>query len=241
VPTTLAAVTVLVLAVVPGMIGVYAFATINGTDWRHKDWQVAVRALSFSVFGLLVYSLLALSWDWIPPLHVIPSSYRPDWLRASKVAGLLLPFAGHCVSSGIVGGVAAGLDRCVAKISRASPHVCAWDDFVGTRLADRWVVITLASSDVYAGYVALADVGVPATDRDIILTEPARFDPETRQYVVTSYRHMFIRAELVQSIATVALPTDAPIGQPIGQPLFKPHDTERKEATAAEAGPRPAR
>ena len=233
-PTSIASVTVLVLAIVPGMLGVYVFTTVNGTDWRHRDWQVAIRALAFSAFGLLLYSLLALSLDLIPPLHVIPSSYQSHGLEASTVGGLLLPFAGHTLCSGVIGAVAALLDRWVAKISRASPHPCAWDDYVGTRLAGRWVVVTLNSGDVYAGYVALADVGVRAEERDIILTEPAKFDEESRRYLVTAYRDLFVRAELVQSIATVALPSDSHIGRPIGQSLFQPDDKQR-EAASAEA------
>ena len=47
-PTSAAAALVILLALVPGASGVYAFNQTVGPDWRQKEWQAAVQYIAFS-------------------------------------------------------------------------------------------------------------------------------------------------------------------------------------------------
>jgi hypothetical protein len=217
-PTTVAAALVLVLAIVPGAAGVYTFAIINGTDWRQKDWEAVVQHVGFSALGLLLYVLLARALDWPPASHVIPAAYQT--IGADRLHLLLVPYLGHVAGGAAVGVVAAGMDRLSAKITRSTHHANSWNRFANKCVEGRWVVVTLTSGDVYAGIVRVADVGVPIAERDLILGEPALYDPGKGNYYVTPFSEVFLPAPLIQSIGALERDGDKRIGPPLGQPLF---------------------
>jgi len=78
----------------------------------------------------------------------------------------------------------------------------------------------LNNGDVYAGYVDKADVSVAATERDLILREPALYDQRLTRYRALGYQSLFL---LGSTIASAAVVTDAAADQritTIGESLF---------------------
>ncbi len=232
-PTSVAAALILVLAVVPGAVGVYTFAMINGTDWRQKEWEAVVQHIGFSALGLLLYVLLARSFGWPPASHVVPTAYQS--IQADQLHLLLVPYLGHLVGGGIVGVLAAGLDRISARITRSTHHANSWNRFANKCVEGRWVVVTLTSGDVYAGIVRVADVGVPSAERDLILGEPALYDADRGNYYVTSFNEIFLPAALIQSVGALQRDGDVRIGPSLGEPLF-PKETAYEGVQASDKG-----
>jgi hypothetical protein len=202
-PTSVATATVLALAVIPGAVGAYVWAVVNGQDWREKDWEAAVRFVAFSALGLGVYVFLAL-WLGLPPaIHVIPSTYESASLRAASLVGIFVPYLGHIACSALVGGAAAAGHRVICVATGSSPQPSTWDNFLKSAVPKHWVVVTLKSGDVYAGYVQTAEESAPTSERDLIIRAPAKYDDTTKNYCVTSLQDLFIPADLVHSIGTV--------------------------------------
>lgn len=236
-PTTLAAVVVLALAIVPGALGTYAWRALNGEPWHQKDWEAAIRFVAFSVVGLGIYVLAAL-WLGMPPAaHVIPASYEPGTLRPDGLGGIFLPYLGHIISSALVGGMAAGAHRMVCRLTGTSPHPGAWDHFLKKSLPLRWAVVTLKSGDVFAGYVRTAEESAPASQRDVILSFPAKYDEGTRSYLVTPYRDLFLPADLIQNIGTIRQPDEMGPAKDINEPLFESRPDERQADSEDTAAP----
>lgn len=237
-PSTIAAIVILVIAAVPGALGSYLYRAINGLDWREREWNTAVRYVAFSASGLIVYILAAGALGLPPAAHVIPSSFDPAHLSAAGLPALLLPYTGHLLGSALSGVAAAFAVRGIANLTHGIPQPCAWDAFVNKELNDRWVVLTLKSGDAYAGYIAVADSGVPASDRDIVLREPARYEPNTQSYQPTGMRDLFIRADLLDSIASLAVPGDTALFAPPTLSLENGHERQ-VQASSTTPSPRP--
>lgn len=237
---------VLLIAVVPGALGSYLYDTLNGLDWREKNWGAAIRYVAFSAVGLAFYVLVGSGLRWWPAIHVLPITYTSATFSADLLPRIVVPFLGHLTSSGLVGLAAAWAARSVATITGTTARPGAWDVFVKDSASSRWAVVTLKSSDIYAGYIFVADVGVPSSDRDVMLREPARYDPDKKAYIATPYWDIFLPAGLIHTIAVVRLKEDRPIGPTSGKPLF-PREIADEEAkpdaaptapTAEESGPR---
>jgi hypothetical protein len=216
IPTAL----VFTLGLVPGVLGALVYRLLNGVDWRDREMLVALRWFGFSVFGLGVYSLLAVFLDLIPALHVLPSSYASSRMTASSFPALFVPFLGHCLTSASVGAAAAGIMRLTSKTLGLTVGPCSWDEFATKQIKDRWVVLTLKSGDAYAGQLLVVDTSVAGTDRDLVLRDPAKWNPETNSYCRLHYRDLFVPAALLESIATVYDPDKDRDATPPGQPLF---------------------
>jgi hypothetical protein len=219
-PNSIATVTVFALAIVPGAFGVYAWALLNGQDWREKEWEAGVRFLSFSILGLGVYVLAGLVLTLPPAIHVLPATYEAATIRSSSLPSIFLPYFGHILGSTLVGAAAACIHRLVCKLRRSSAHPSAWDDFLKVGSAKRWVTVALKSGDIYAGYIHMAEQSVPTAERDVILRSPAKYDEATRNYVVTSYRDLFLPADLIQNIGTIRSDAELLELPEVGTPLF---------------------
>ncbi len=96
--------------------------------------------------------------------------------------------------------------------------------FVHTHVPSHWVVVGLEDGSVYTGKLRYADTSVSATDRDLILEEPARFDQSTKNYQPTGQQHLFISGAAVYSVATVFDPRhDERISSAAEPPFAKEH------------------
>lgn len=202
-PTSIAALLIIVIAIVPGMLGNAVFTRFLGTDWREKDFATVTRVLSFSVFGLALYAWIASELGWPAPIHVLPSSYSAAQVGPNVVARLSPGYLGHTIGGGVTGGLAAIGSFLLSWASSRSAHPSAWDEFVSTCVRKRWVVVTLTTGEAFCGIVETADASVDATQRDILLSEPAQYDAAVGDYAATGYRHLFLRAPQIDSVATL--------------------------------------
>jgi hypothetical protein len=219
-PTTIATAFVIVIAIVPGAVGSFLYNAVIGLDWREKDWDAAIRYVAFSMLGLCVYILVADRLNWWPAIHIIPATYAESTFVPSVMPRVVWPYLGHLCGSAAVGLAAALAKRAMGRISGATPYPGAWDAFVRDSLPDRWVAVSLKSGDVFAGYVKIADVGVTSADRDIVLSEPALYNADTKNYTTTSYHQLFLPADLIQNVATIANEADQRLGAVAGTELF---------------------
>jgi hypothetical protein len=83
-----------------------------------------------------------------------------------------------------------------------------------------WVTVGLNNGDVYGGYIDMADVSVAASERDMILREPALYDRDAKRYRTLEYLSLFL---LGSTIASVAVVTDSAADKRlmlIGEALF---------------------
>ena len=108
----------------------------------------------------------------------------------------------------------------------------AWDKFVKTYAASRWVVVRLNSGDTYAGMLQQADIARDPDFRDIVIEEPAVFDERTKNYIATSYKFIYIRGDQLLFIA--GLTKNDEIAErltEIGQPIFPQGEDDEREET----------
>ena len=141
-PTTVAGVLVLLIAVIPGALGSQVFDSLNGLNWREQDWKAAVRYVSFSAVGLAVYVLSASALHWPTAIHVLPSTYTAPDFGASKLPLLAYAFLGHLAAGGLVGFGAAYARRALALLTSSTPYPSSWDAFAREFTEGRWVVWT---------------------------------------------------------------------------------------------------
>jgi len=207
-----------VFAFLPGIAGDRVYRSLLGADWRESHTSYILRLLMFSVCGVLVYLLLAVPLGLPRPVYLFPSTFIDGTLGPNNIEGIAWPYAGHFIGSGLTGLTMTGLARFLSKYSGHSPYPAAWDDFVRTHVADRWVVASLKSGEVYAGKLKTADIAVARGDRDIVLEEPALWDGGTR-YISTSYQYIYLPSELISAVAAVARSKDDR-SVPIGESLF---------------------
>lgn len=93
-PTTLTAVLVLAVAIVPGFLAELLFSRLRGTDWRERESRAVLRMLSFSVGGLLLYASLAALAGLPEALHVLPEMYG-----TRDLGRFVEPYVGHILAS----------------------------------------------------------------------------------------------------------------------------------------------
>jgi len=217
-PNTVAGALIAAFAVLPGLPGEKVYSYFVGSDWREDKWSRSLRLLAFSLFGLAAYSLIAPRLGMPLPQYVTPRAL--EQLVPDQIASFAAAFTGHVLGATSVGLFAGIGSRLFAKIAARSAYSSAWDHFINSCVKGHWVTIGLTNGDVYAGYIDKADVSVAASERDIILREPAAYDPDTKQYRTLQYQTMFL---LGTAIASVAVVTDAAADKRItdvGESLF---------------------
>lgn len=220
-PTSLTSLLVVITAIVPGILGNAIFSRLLGTDWRERESAAIARVVAFSVFGLALYAWASAWLPIPPPSHVLPGTYAADKLSAARIADLAGAYIGHSVASGITGALAALGTVILSRLTGRSTHPAAWDEFVARHTRERWVVIALVSGEAYCGKIETVDASIDAAQRDLLLSEPALYDAEREEYVVSGYRHLFIRAALIDSVASVRDESiDQKLTTVVGESLF---------------------
>lgn len=228
-PTTVAALLILVIAIVPGAFGNAVFSRILGTDWREREAATLARILGFSVFGLALYAWLSGAFSLPSPIHVFPKTYTSPGIAALLARVLAPAYIGHVIAGGLAGGIAAMGLRLLSKLSGRSPHPAAWDEFADELIAGRWVVVALSSGETYVGKVETLDASVDPAQRDLVLAEPALYDVSIDNYTVTPYRHLFLRASQIESIASLRNSSDDALNTVPGEQLFLRRADERNQ------------
>ena len=211
-PTSLAALLIILLGVFPGVPGEWAYRMLVGTDWREKESRTVIRLLGFSLAGITLYISVAAILSLQQPIYLFPSTYQPQAVSPDSLHLFFLPYAGHIIGATLVGLLVASLQK--AFSSRVSPYSSAWDEFVRDCVPRHWVIVSLSNGATYAGMIESSDASVIQTERDIILNEPALYDAETGEYIVTAYQHIFFPASLVSCVGTVSASEDERITKP---------------------------
>lgn len=222
-PTTLTALIAIVTGIVPGVLGESIYQAVAGSDWRESEWERAVRIITISVAGLLV--TLA-----VMAVFHIPETLRVPVVNSTIPVADLMPwvliYIAHFVASSIVGAVAAWTSRKIRFVGRIGAYPDTWDVFVRDLVPRHWVVVTLKDGTSYAGMLEKADMSVREEERDIVLTEPARYDAARDQYITTQYQYLHLTGALVASVAVYYDPrVDSRVTE-VETPLFRSSDEQ---------------
>jgi hypothetical protein len=200
-PTTQAALLILVLAVLPGIPGNAVYRVLVGVSWREPQWETVLRLIGLSAMGLVLYVIAAQLLHLPPARHVFPSSYAATALGPETLSSLVAPYLGHFVGSVAAGTAAAFSEWGINRAARVTRYPDAWWAFVNQHVPRSWVVLALDNGDSLVGVVANADVDVPREQRDIVLKEPGRYDEKSKNYLALRYQYLFIPGERIASIA----------------------------------------
>ena len=203
-PNSVAALLIAAFAILPGVPGERIYTMLVGWDWREDKWWRTLRLLAFSLVGLSAYAIAATFVSAPLPVYISPQSLAR--LLPNQITDLAIAFLGHIVGAAISGVAAGYAVRALARLTSRSAYSSAWDHFINACTKSRWVTVGLTNGQAYAGYVDKADVSVAASDRDIILREPALYDETDKIYRATPYQTMFLLGSTIASIAAVTDP-----------------------------------
>jgi hypothetical protein len=189
-PNSVVALLIAAFAILPGVPGERLYTMSVGWDWREDKWWRTLRLLAFSLVGLSVYAITAPLISAPRPAYISPHALES--VRPEQIGTLAIAFLGH-VAGAAMSGLAAGYAvRLAARLTSRSAYSSAWDHFVNSCAKGHWITVGLSNGQVYAGYVDRADVSVAASERDIILREPALYDEATHADRATQYQTMFL-------------------------------------------------
>ncbi len=211
---------VIVFAILPGIPAQRTFQAFFGSNWRQSDWDKTVGVILFSIAGLILYIILSSKIGLPPPIYVFPSSFYPENFQIPALLPLAVSFLGHAASSEVFSLALVFTLKRVGRYLPNSPYPAAWDDFVRQDLPKHWIVVRLNSGEAYAGIIKYADISVNQKERDIVLSEPALFDNESKKFMAIPYQQLFLAANLVASIATVNNPESDKRITKVGSQLF---------------------
>lgn len=225
------------LGVLPGFPGEKLYSRIMGRSWLEKDFEYVIRVLAFSVGGLLCYSLIATAG--LPtPDHVLPRTYQEQNLTSDALPRLALGYIGHALGSTLLGLLSGGFHLRIRRwLPATTAHPDAWDNFVQSYAQSRWILVTLRNGESYAGMLQQADISREPDYRDIVLCEPAKYDPSQENYQATSLQYLYLTGEQIASIAAVTdLNKDVRLTK-INEFIFeREEEHERRETAAQESG-----
>ena len=232
-PTTIAGLLIILIAVFPGLIGNRIYRIIIGVDWREKEVGMILRLLAFSIVGLVLYYIFAVSFNLPPPLHLFPDfyaniTYTEIKLNPNSLNSVFFPYIGHIIGGSLAGLLGAYGNKILSKFASISAYPAAWDEFARNCVGGRWVVIGLSNDEIYAGKIKHIDISIASAERDIILEEPCKYDKEHNKYIATSYQYMFIQAANIFSVAALHDPSKEQRSIPIGTDLFAQGGTNER-------------
>lgn len=218
-PNSVAALLIAAFAVLPGVPGERIYTMLVGWDWREDKWWRTLRILTFSLVGLSAYTIPASLVTAPLPVYISPSAL--ERLLPTQLTHVAVAFLGHILAAAVSGLAAGYAIRVLARLTSRSAYSSAWDHFINSCARSRWVTVGLTNGQVYAGYVDKADVSVAASERDIILREPALYDETEKTYRATPYQTMFLLGSTISSIAAVTDPRGDKRITSAGEDLFE--------------------
>lgn len=229
---------IFVLGVIPGVPGETLYSLIVSINQHENRLRRVTRTLVISAMGLILYVIVGdlLSYIGIEaftePLHVMPSSFQGS---SGDVSLLAWAYVGHVLFSTIVGAVVAGGWHKTAKMLDGHSYPSAWDALVETHKEKRWVVVNLTNGTSYAGIIDTANTDVHRNNRDLLLREPARHDPERGAFFATRFQYKFLPADLIRSIDVLSKPTEDTRITQIGEKVFSLIGSPDSRASAHES------
>ena len=230
---TLTGILILIFAVLPGVPGDRMYRVFVGYDWREDQWQRILRLITFSLFGLALYTSVAPFISAPFPAYLSPALLEKAVANETSFGQVMVSLLGHFAGASFAGAASGLALRLIARFRASSAYYSAWDHFVRNCAKSHWVLIGLQNGESYSGFIETADVSVAASDRDIILREPALYDAEQNEFVALGYQSLFIPGSLVSSLSTVFDSTRDKRIIPVGESVFTKENRDVDEIRAS--------
>jgi Family of unknown function (DUF6338) len=154
------------------------------------------------------------------PLPQYVSSKALEQLSPAQIATFAAAFMGHVCGASVIGLLAGIGSRIVARVGAGSAYSSAWDHFIKSCIKGHWVSVGLTNGEAYVGYIIAADVSVAAGERDLVLQEPALYDPGLKCYRALQYQSLFLLGSTIESVAVVTSATTDKRMTATGDSLF---------------------
>jgi hypothetical protein len=199
----------------PGVPGELFYSNVAGEDWQEERINYVVRVVLIGMVGLAIVVLFS------------DLAGGPAFGYAEFSGDTLVPVGGwrvgtiyiiHLVTSAGVGLLAGKAHKWQAQ-KQGTIHPYAWDDLLNTHAPEHWVTVVTTDGNTYVGKIETADDYVAPEDREVLLEEPARYDEEEDAYFATEYQHLFLPADLIESVAVLSNEEDERLSQP-GQKIL---------------------
>ncbi len=202
-PTTFISLLIFIFALLPGIPAHSIYSNFAGYDWREKDWERIASVLIFSVLGFVLYALISSAMNLPIPTYVYPSTFSTDALSNISLPNLSVAYLGHCVLSAVTAFLVGMTAQYVAKWYPSKVYPSSWDIFIRKHVPSHWVVVTLTDDRSYLGILSCVESSVAASERDVIIEEPAELNQKTRNFEFIPYKSLFLPSSLVSTIAVL--------------------------------------
>lgn len=198
-PTSITALLILLLAVLPGGAADAIFRRIAGEGRRPDLALLVLRMLGFSAVGFFFYAAIGYGLGLPYPAYVQPSTFSAPiaWPALFELGFAYLAHFSGALLVGFLGGFA-------MRYLPVAGYPSTWDGFIQDHRTDRWLVVKLKTGERYLGELRRAEATVARHDeRDLVLSTPALYGEDLEGYAVLPYREIFLSGEQVHSIAVV--------------------------------------
>ena|SRR5258708_16945751 len=140
IPTSIAGILVVLLAVLPGVPADRAYRIFAGVSWREREVEYFLRLVSFSVLGMAAYALMAPRLSLPPPAYVVPATFSAPDFGPASLQSLAKAYLGHAVSSIVVGVLLGGSIATLRNVTKGRiGQRDAWYHFIHVAAPRRWV------------------------------------------------------------------------------------------------------
>lgn len=200
-PSTINGLIIFIVVLLPGVPGERLYNSWTGLDWRENKFQRSLRIASISTAGLVAY-IIAAHVSGVPlPRYVLPETYAA--ITEAELVRIAWAYTGHTGVAILIGVVGGYVQDWMAEQRDRTPYPSTWDDLVRELADGRWVVVALKNGDIFLGGIQEADINVPREDRDLILSQPARYSDTEKDYIGTDYQYLYLPQAQIESIAVM--------------------------------------
>jgi hypothetical protein len=200
-PRTINGLIIFIVVLLPGVPGERLYNSWTGLDWRENKLQRVIRIIAISVAGLIPYIIASNAAGLPLPLYVFPDTYAT--VTGETLVQMAWAYTGHTVCAVTVAAVGGYVQDWVAEQRDETTYPSAWDDLVRDLAQERWVVVALENGDIFLGGIQEADINAPREDRDLILSQPARYSDDEQDYIGTNYQYLYLPQAQIESIAVM--------------------------------------
>jgi hypothetical protein len=217
-PTTASSLLIVLFAVLPGVPGESIYRRLAGTDWREDRSDKVLRIVGFSISGLVIYIIASALINAPMPDYIFPTTFQKLPLDRGQLIGMAFSLAGHFACAVLAGAGSGAVVRFVDRRTSVTGYPDSWDKFAKDYVANHWVIVRLENGQAYAGMLERADTSVRQNERDMILSEPAKYI--NANYKALPYQHLFLPGALIDSVAVVHDPDLDERITKVGDPIF---------------------
>jgi hypothetical protein len=200
-PRTINGLIIFIVVLLPGVPGERLYNSWTGLDWRENKLQRVIRIIAISVAGLIPYIIASHAAGLPLPLYILPDTYAT--VTGATLVQMAWAYTGHTVFAVAVAAVGGYVQDWIAEQRDETTYPSAWDDLVRDLAQERWVVVALENGDIFLGGIQEADINAPRKDRDLILSQPARYSDGEQDYIGTNYQYLYLPQAQIESIAVM--------------------------------------